>query len=136
MEKCSKCGATIENGTCTYCGTVYTQPTQSNPMSQQYYGQPPLQFSQQEFQTSNIYINQTQILDADNINLISPRSKGTTLLLAIFFGEFGIHQFYVGKTAKGILYFFTFGLFFIGWLFDIILLITGNFKDSNGLKLK
>jgi len=35
-----------------------------------------------------------------------------------FFGFTGSHRFYYGKTWTGILYFFTFGLLGIGWLFD------------------
>jgi hypothetical protein len=64
MEKCSKCGAPIENGTCSYCGTVYTQLTQNTSIPQQYI-QPPLQYSQQELPTSNITMNQTQVLAAN-----------------------------------------------------------------------
>jgi len=32
-------------------------------------------------------------------------------------GFFGLHKFYLGKFGMGILYFFTGGLFIIGWLF-------------------
>lgn len=38
------------------------------------------------------------------------------------FGFTGAHRFYYGKTFTGILYFFTFGLFFIGWLVDFFLI--------------
>lgn len=34
------------------------------------------------------------------------------------FGFMGAHRFYYGRTLTGILYFFTFGLFFIGWIID------------------
>jgi TM2 domain-containing membrane protein YozV len=34
------------------------------------------------------------------------------------FGFTGSHRFYYGKTWTGILYFFTFGLLGVGWLFD------------------
>lgn len=50
--------------------------------------------------------------------------KTTALLLCIFFGYFGVHKFYEGKIGMGILYVFTFGLFFFGWLIDIILIAT------------
>lgn len=42
------------------------------------------------------------------------------LLIAIFAGWAGGYQFYRGKVAMGILYFFTFGLFCIGWVMDIL----------------
>lgn len=41
-------------------------------------------------------------------------------LITLFFGWLGIHKFMQKKPVIGILYFFTFGLFGIGWIIDII----------------
>ncbi len=49
-----------------------------------------------------------------------PINKWVALCLCIFLGYFGAHKFYEGKTGTGVLYLFTFGLFGIGWFFDII----------------
>ena len=38
------------------------------------------------------------------------------------FGFTGSHRFYYGKTFTGIIYYFTFGLFFIGWIIDLFLI--------------
>ena len=38
------------------------------------------------------------------------------------FGFFGAHRFYYGKPISGTLYFFTLGLFFIGWIVDLFLI--------------
>lgn len=38
------------------------------------------------------------------------------------FGFLGAHRFYYGKPVSGTIYFFTFGLFLIGWLVDLILM--------------
>lgn len=35
-------------------------------------------------------------------------------------GFFGAHRFYYGRPISGLIYFLTFGLFFIGWLLDLI----------------
>jgi len=64
------------------------------------------------------------------------KSKLATLLLAIFLGEFGIHRFYVGKIGTGILWLLTGGVFGIGWIVDIILVATNNFKDAQGYDLQ
>ena len=39
-----------------------------------------------------------------------------------FFGFLGCHRFYLGKPKTGTLYFFTFGLFGVGWIIDIFLI--------------
>lgn len=73
---------------------------------------------------------------ANYVTLTSDKSKTTALLLCIFGGYFGLHYFYVGRIGKGLLYFFTFGLFFIGWIMDIISIATGGFKDNGGAPLR
>ncbi|MGL4394663.1 MAG: TM2 domain-containing protein [Brevinema sp.] len=36
---------------------------------------------------------------------MNTKSKGIALLLNFFFGAVGIHQFYLGNTNKGLMYF-------------------------------
>ncbi|MGK2915646.1 MAG: NINE protein [Porticoccaceae bacterium] len=38
------------------------------------------------------------------------------------FGFMGAHRFYFGKPVTGTLWFFTLGLFFIGWIIDLFLI--------------
>jgi len=40
-------------------------------------------------------------------------------ILLIFLGMFGVHRMYIGKWISGIIYLCTFGLFGLGWLFDL-----------------
>jgi hypothetical protein len=65
----------------------------------------------------------------------SPRNYTTVLLLTIFLGFWGIHRFVVGKVGTGVLYVFTYGLFFIGWIVDIISVATGTFTDKQGRRI-
>jgi hypothetical protein len=63
------------------------------------------------------------------------KSKFAALLLCLFGGLFGLHRFYVGKVGTGLIWFFTMGFFFFGWFVDLLLIISGTFKDSHGLPL-
>lgn len=66
---------------------------------------------------------------------ISPKSKWLDFFLALFLGSLGIHKFYEGKIFSGILYLFTFGLFCIGWIADVILIPLNKATDKNGLPI-
>ena len=56
-------------------------------------------------------------------------------LLCFFLGFIGVHRFYVGKVGTGLVYFFTFGLFGIGWLYDFVMILIGSFQDKAGNKI-
>lgn len=42
------------------------------------------------------------------------------------FGFLGAHRFYYGKQISGTIYFFTLGLFFVGWIIDLFLVPSMN----------
>ncbi len=42
--------------------------------------------------------------------------------IAWIFGFMGAHRFYFGKPITGTIWFFTLGLFFIGWIIDLFLI--------------
>lgn len=48
-------------------------------------------------------------------------SKAIGYLLWIF-GFMGAHRFYYGRQITGTIWFFTLGLFFIGWIIDLFLI--------------
>jgi TM2 domain-containing membrane protein YozV len=67
---------------------------------------------------------------------VSDRSRGVALALALVGGWAGLHRFYVGKTGTGLAMICTFGGIFVWWLYDLILIASGEFRDSNDLPLR
>jgi TM2 domain-containing membrane protein YozV len=72
----------------------------------------------------------------DEIEIPSPKSRISALLLCFFFGIFGLHRFYVGKVGTGIIWLLTLGCFGLGALTDFVFIIWGTFEDKDGLELK
>lgn len=62
----------------------------------------------------------------------SPRQTHSPLIGYILwiFGFLGAHRFYYGKPISGTIYFFTLGLFLIGWLVDLFLIPSMN-RDAD-----
>lgn len=54
------------------------------------------------------------------------------------FGFMGAHRFYFGRPVSGTIYFFTLGIFLIGWIVDLFLIPgmdrTADVKYSSGNK--
>ena len=65
---------------------------------------------------------------------VTPKNdKGLiTLVLCLVFGYLGVHRFYSGHTGIGIVQLLTLGGCGIWILIDLIMILTGKFKDSEG----
>lgn len=60
------------------------------------------------------------------------KDKTTAYIIWFFLGVLGGHKFYLGNIIMGVIYFFTGGLFFIGWVLDAFTL--GSKVDDHNLK--
>ena len=133
---CPNCGKPLKNlQYCPHCGEQIDAEAVICPKCGRQVKQiqaPPAQAAQ-----PNIIITNTNTATANATNGLASlqKSKMVTLLLCLFLGWLGIHRFYVGKMGTGVLWMLTVGLFGIGWLIDLIMIITGAFRDKAGLPL-
>lgn len=109
-QTCPSCGAHefIEKPdayVCAYCDTQYPRTKPVTP--------PPAQ------------PEQPPAAEASPVQkpIETPKSKWFALLLCYFFGVFGAHKFYEGNKKLGRIYLFTFGLFGVGWIADLFILL-------------
>jgi hypothetical protein len=65
----------------------------------------------------------------------SDRSRGIAFILALVLGVFGAHRFYVGKIGSGILMACTVGGLGIWYLYDVIMIASGQFTDAEGRRV-
>jgi hypothetical protein len=63
---------------------------------------------------------------------VSDRSRLVSLVLAIVLGVFGGHRFYAGRIQSGIFMALTLGGFGLWWLYDVIVIAAGGFRDGDG----
>lgn len=72
------------------------------------------------------------------IQRVSPYKKSVALILCLpgFLGIGGLQRFYVRSWFTGIIYLLTGGLFGIGTVADIVMILTNHFRDGNNLYLE
>lgn len=121
---CEHCGSVLVQAAviCPTCGCQVApirqqaeqMPVQQIQQIQQFPGQQQIQVQQvQQVQPVQVIVN--NIVGAG-----APKDKTVALLLCIFLGFYGAHRFYEGRIGTAILWLFTFGMFGIGWLYDVI----------------
>ena len=66
----------------------------------------------------------------------SPKCRSTLAYLCFFGGVLGLHQFYVKRKWLGILYLCTLGIFGLGVVIDLQLILFGAFRDENGFPIR
>ncbi|MBP5242456.1 MAG: TM2 domain-containing protein [Clostridia bacterium] len=71
---------------------------------------------------------------------VSSKSRLVAGLLGLFLGEFGVHNFYLGRTGRGIaqivVTILTAGIGSIWGFIEGILCLAGSYKDAEGKVVK
>jgi hypothetical protein len=62
----------------------------------------------------------------------SDKSRGVATALAAILGPFGAHRFYAGKIGTGMLMAATIGGLGLWYLYDLIVVASGGFRDAEG----
>lgn len=70
-----------------------------------------------------VVINNTNTVDVKMENRGKEKNKWVAFVLCLFLGLVGAHKFYEGKILMGVVYIFTAGLFFVGWIIDLIAIL-------------
>ena len=73
--------------------------------------------------TSNKEIASSRQVEKTYAPARRPVNKWLSFFLCLLLGYFGAHKFYEGKYLLGALYFFTGGLFCLGWLYDCLAIL-------------
>lgn len=73
---------------------------------------------------------------ADELPPVSERSRSVAVILGVLGGVFGFHRFYVGRAQSGVLMVLTAGGLGMWWLYDMVMLLAGEFRDSEGLRVR
>jgi len=66
---------------------------------------------------------------------VSEQSRSVALVLAIFGGWVGLHRFYTGRWKTGLAMAATMGGLGIWWIYDLVLIGAGEFRDADALRL-
>jgi TM2 domain-containing membrane protein YozV len=59
----------------------------------------------------------------------------TMVLVCFFFGVFGVHRFYTGYRAIGVIQLLTAGGCGIWWAVDFLMILVGSYRDADGRPL-
>ncbi len=135
--RCNNCGGIFKNAafcpscgtragdtgkTCPRCSTIYFSPACPNcgysPQNERYEEQLCKQNKPQ-----SVIVNSLPVGYGYSSTAGKACNKYVSLLLCIFLGYLGAHKFYEGKAGMGLVYVCTLGLFGLGWIFDIAILL-------------
>ncbi len=136
--------ATMEDTYMSYNPDQPQQPSGQEPSQQQPWGQPPSQYPPQQQYGQPQYQQQygqpqyqQPQYGQQQYGYVQSQQKDwlTTLLLCLFLGWLGVHRFYTGHTVIGVIQLLTLGGCGIWVLVDFIMILTNNYRDSNGFPL-
>jgi hypothetical protein len=67
---------------------------------------------------------------------VSDRSRSVAVVLGLLGGVFGLHRFYAGRVQSGVYMVLTFGGLGVWWLYDMVMLVSGEFRDADARPIR
>lgn len=115
---CKHCGNKIPEDAvvCNVCGRQVEELKYSSV------GQPSIVINNDNT-SSNANVNANINENINENQFGKPKNKWVAFVLCLFLGFFGAHKFYEEKIGMGVLYILTLGLFGIGYLVDLIVIL-------------
>lgn len=140
---CSNCGNEIKDGKfCSSCGTPAGEVKVENIVVEESHDTTPIEVVQV---SSNNSSNETQNNTTGSTEQYSTKSKIAAGLFGLFFGAFGVHNFYLGFNGKAVAQLLI-SLLSCGFLAPvssiwgmvegIMILASKDYKDAEGKVLK
>ena len=74
-------------------------------------------------------------MDDRDASGVSEKSRTTALILNLLTGFVGGHRFFAGKVGTGVLMVCTLGGLGLWWVYDLVLIGTGEFRDADGRRI-
>lgn len=140
--ECSKCDAALDTGSsdsptlkCRYCGTVFANPLYQSSSASDRPAMPIININVAQNVVTGQPARRTVQPAPPAVPAESSRSWGVTLFLCLFLGLFGVHRFYTGHVTIGLIQLFTLGLAGIWTFIDFVMILTGTYRDKQGLLL-
>lgn len=118
---CVHCGEKIDVDcvVCPKCGKQVEEIKQSTPQPAPVAPPPQIVIHNNNVNTNtNVNTNVATRVPHGRV-----KNKWVTFLLCLFLGYLGVHKFYEGKIGMGILYLCTGGLFMVGALIDLFVIL-------------
>ena len=133
--QCESCGAPLAEAKCLYCGRKNAEFLQikREEITRPHYSNGEIIEAtiMPDEHPQMIYGEKSEAADIDAHGNRQEKTHAVIkFLLCLFLGMFGAHYFYEKKFGLGLLYLFTWGLFWIGWFVDCIRLLVNLIRVS------
>ncbi len=123
---CANCGANdfIEQEDmyiCKYCDTFYPKRAAAESIESHLVEYQP--HAGETSETPQVHFGEVVDPNQPQTHTGREKNKWITFVLCLLLGGYGVHKFYEGKILMGLIYLFTGGLFYIGVIVDLILIL-------------